>query len=81
MEKREGKQLKKRCIIKPATHKAPGVNSAGSLEVMRNTHLEMREPGYLYSPGLPTAGVCHGDWVTSGRAEKSLAWLWSIPAA
>lgn len=30
------------------------------MEMMRNTHLEMREPGYLYSPGLHAAGVCRG---------------------
>lgn len=41
-----------------------------SLEVMRTHTLEMREPGYVYSPGLPTAGVCPGDWATSGRGRK-----------
>jgi len=81
MEKREGKQQKKRYIIKPATPRVAGMNSAGILEMMRKTHLEMREPGYLYSPGLHAAGVCRGTWDTSGRAEKSLAWLWRIPAA
>ena len=48
------------------------------MEMMRSTHLEMREPGYLYSPGLHAAGVCRGVRATSGRA---VAWLWRIPAA